>query len=75
VENGVLNHAKNRRAENADATLILTRFALDQMVLGEATVDQTVASGELKIEGRREKLDEFFSLLDRFDFWFNIVTP
>lgn len=75
VENGVLNYAKNKRAEDAHTTLVLTRSALDQMVLGEATPDQKMASGELQIEGSREKLDEFFSLLDSFEFWFNIVTP
>ena len=61
--------------ESADATIILTRSALDEIVLGEATLDQKTASGELKVEGNRKKLDEFFSMLDSFEFWFNIVTP
>jgi alkyl sulfatase BDS1-like metallo-beta-lactamase superfamily hydrolase len=75
LENGVLNHIKNRKAENADIGLILTRAVLDELVLGEATPDQKVASMELKVEGSMKKLDEFFSLLDSFEFWFNIVTP
>ncbi|MFC1863640.1 alkyl sulfatase C-terminal domain-containing protein, partial [Thermodesulfobacteriota bacterium] len=75
LENGVLKHIKKRRAENADIGLILTRAVLDEIVLGEATPDQKVASGELKVEGSLKKLDEFFSLLDSFEFWFNIVTP
>ena len=75
LENGVLNAYQNKQAGKADATLILTRSALDEIVLGKATLDQKAASGELKVEGEREKLDEFFSLLDSFEFWFNIVTP
>jgi alkyl sulfatase BDS1-like metallo-beta-lactamase superfamily hydrolase len=27
------------------------------------------------IDGNPEKLVEFLSLLDTFEFWFNIVTP
>ncbi len=34
-----------------------------------------LAAGEAVIEGSREKLVEFLSLLDTFEFWFNIVTP
>ena len=75
LKNGVLNYTKNGQAGNADTTLVLTRSALDEIVLGEATPDQKVISGELKVEGNREKLDEFLSLLDTFEFWFNIVTP
>ncbi|MBN2060945.1 MAG: MBL fold metallo-hydrolase [Deltaproteobacteria bacterium] len=75
LKNGVLNHYKNGRTENADTRLFLTRPVLDEMVLGEASPDQKIASGELKVEGSREKLDEFFSLMDSFEFWFNLVTP
>jgi len=75
VENGVLNYAKGKQAEQADATLTLTRAALDQIVLGEATMADKLAVGEASIAGNQEKLVEFLSLLDDFEFWFNIVTP
>ena len=29
----------------------------------------------MKVEGRREAFAEFVGLLDKFPFWFNIVTP
>ncbi|MCL4857855.1 MAG: hypothetical protein KJZ93_00550 [Caldilineaceae bacterium] len=29
----------------------------------------------VKIEGNQAKLVEFLSLMDNFEFWFNIVTP
>jgi len=75
VENGVLNYARDKQAEGADATLTTTRAALDEIVLGEATMADKLAAGEAVIEGSREKLVEFLSLLDTFEFWFNIVTP
>lgn len=75
VENGVLNYARGRQAADADATLITTRAALDRVVLGEASLPEALASGEARIEGNAAKLGEFLSLMDTFEFWFNIVTP
>lgn len=75
VENGVLNYVKGKQAEKPDATLITTRAALDQVVLGAARLVDKLATGEAQIEGSQEKLVEFLSLMDTFKFWFNIVTP
>jgi alkyl sulfatase BDS1-like metallo-beta-lactamase superfamily hydrolase len=74
VENGVLNHAR-RAAPDADATVTLTKATLDRIQLGETSVEQAIASGDLKVEGKREAFVEFVGLLDKFPFWFNIVTP
>jgi len=75
VENGVLNHTSGKLLKGADATLTLTRKALDQVVLGESTFEKMVRSGDVKVKGSKVKLKQFFSLLDDFEFWFNIVTP
>jgi len=75
VENGVLNYAKGKQASDADATLTLSRLALDEVILGEAKLADKLATGEARIDGSLEKLVEFLSLLDTFEFWFNIVTP
>ena len=75
LENGVLNDTQNTHAETADTTITLTRSALDQILISESSIDQKAVSGELGVEGSREKLDQFFALLDRFEFWFNVVTP
>jgi alkyl sulfatase BDS1-like metallo-beta-lactamase superfamily hydrolase len=48
---------------------------LDQIALGEARLVDKLAAGEAKVEGSQEKLIEFLSLMDNFEFWFNIVTP
>ncbi|MFN8472075.1 MAG: alkyl sulfatase dimerization domain-containing protein [Anaerolineae bacterium] len=75
VENGVLNYARGKQASDADATLITTREALDKVVLGEATAAEMLTASEARIEGDPAKLAEFLSLMDTFEFWFNIVTP
>jgi alkyl sulfatase BDS1-like metallo-beta-lactamase superfamily hydrolase len=74
IENGVLNYAKTA-APNADAKITLTKTTLDRIQLGELTPEQAVTSGEMKVEGRREAFTDFVGMLDRFPFWFNIVTP
>jgi alkyl sulfatase BDS1-like metallo-beta-lactamase superfamily hydrolase len=74
VENGVLNHAR-RHVTKPDAALTLTKATLDRIQLGELKPEQAIASGDMKLTGKREAFTEFVGLLDRFPFWFNIVTP
>jgi alkyl sulfatase BDS1-like metallo-beta-lactamase superfamily hydrolase len=73
VENGVLNHGKP--LAQADARVTLSKATLDAVQLKEVTLEQAIARGDIKVEGRREALGEFLGLLDSFPFWFNIVTP
>jgi len=75
VENGTLHYRTAREAPPADATITMTRQALNQIVGGGATFEQKIAAGEVKVEGRREALGEFLALIDAFAYWFNIVTP
>ncbi|HVK52397.1 MAG TPA: alkyl sulfatase dimerization domain-containing protein [Pseudoxanthomonas sp.] len=74
VENGVLNYAP-QASKQADASLVMTKAALDDIQLGKATLDQQVKSGQVKITGDRKAFTEFLGLLDNYNFWFNIVTP
>ncbi|MNF44056.1 Metallo-beta-lactamase superfamily protein [compost metagenome] len=72
---GVLNHTEGVQAKDADATVTLTRDTLNKIVLKETTLKDALASGDIKVEGAQDTLDELVSYLDNFDFWFNIVTP
>ena len=74
VENGVLNHAP-RPSATADATLTIAKQTLDRVQLKQVTMEQALASGDARLDGRREAFGEFMALLDDFPFWFNIVTP
>lgn len=74
VENGVLTY-EPKAAAKADVGLSMSKTTLEDIQLGKATLEQKVASGELKFDGRPQAFGEFMGLLDKFDFWFDIVTP
>jgi alkyl sulfatase BDS1-like metallo-beta-lactamase superfamily hydrolase len=75
LENGVLNHTANMKANDADATLTLSRDALNDIILQKTKLDDAISSGVVKVSGDRAKLNNVVSYLDNFEFWFNIVTP
>ena len=75
VENGAMNYTLGKHAKGADATVTLDRSVLDAINLGETSFDQAVADGKAKVDGSSATFGEFLALLDRFEFWFNIVTP
>jgi alkyl sulfatase BDS1-like metallo-beta-lactamase superfamily hydrolase len=56
--------------------LTLTRAALDEAIRGgKPKLEAEIASGDIKLEGNKEKVGELLSLMDKFDPMFNIVTP
>jgi alkyl sulfatase BDS1-like metallo-beta-lactamase superfamily hydrolase len=75
LENSVLNYTADKKIDNADASFTLTRPVLDEVLMGAATLQDKLASGEVKVEGDSGKLGELMVLLDDFEFWFNVVTP
>jgi alkyl sulfatase BDS1-like metallo-beta-lactamase superfamily hydrolase len=75
LTNGVLNHTAGARADDADATLTLSRNTLNDIILQQTTAADAVSSGDIQVEGDQSKLEELVSYLDTFEFWFNIVTP
>jgi alkyl sulfatase BDS1-like metallo-beta-lactamase superfamily hydrolase len=72
---GVLNHTADFQAKDADATITMSRETLNQIVLQQTTIDKAVADKSVKIDGSEKSLTEMLSYLDKFEFWFNIVTP
>jgi alkyl sulfatase BDS1-like metallo-beta-lactamase superfamily hydrolase len=72
---GVLNHTRGRQAEGADATITLSRETLNQIVLQQTSLKDAIGAGSVKVDGSQAKIDEMLSYLDRFEFWFDIVTP
>ncbi|RJT24141.1 MULTISPECIES: alkyl/aryl-sulfatase [Buttiauxella] len=75
LENGVLNHTAGAEAKDADATITLNRETLNKIILKEETLKQAEDKGEVKVTGNGAKLDEMLGYMDKFEFWFNIVTP
>jgi len=55
--------------------MTLAKSTLDNIELGQSTLDKAIEAGDIKVDGRKEAIDEFLGMLDTFPFWFNIVTP
>jgi alkyl sulfatase BDS1-like metallo-beta-lactamase superfamily hydrolase len=73
--NGSLNHLLDRTAEDADATITLTRTALDRVLLNETTLLAEAKDGEISVEPDIAPLAELLELMDEFKIWFNVVEP
>jgi alkyl sulfatase BDS1-like metallo-beta-lactamase superfamily hydrolase len=71
----VLNHTAGVQADDADATIKLSRDTLNDIVLQQTTLEKAIADGDVKIDGDADKLGQLVSMLDTFEFWFNIITP
>jgi alkyl sulfatase BDS1-like metallo-beta-lactamase superfamily hydrolase len=70
VENAVLHHVLGEGGPEVS----LTRPLLIALVIGETTLETALADGAAAGEGAAA-LAELLPLLDRFDFWFEIVAP
>jgi alkyl sulfatase BDS1-like metallo-beta-lactamase superfamily hydrolase len=75
VRHGVLRHKPGNHGEGTDATLLIEREALNQLLLEIADLGDLAESGRLRVEGDGAKLGELLGLLDKPDPGFAIVTP
>ncbi len=75
LENSALHHVPGRHADDAAATVTLTKATLGQVMSGATTFPDEVAAGSIGLEGDVNALIELFGCLDRFATWFPIVTP
>ena len=76
IENGALCTVTGRLDESADATIKLTRGALDALILdGPEAAGEEFAAGRIAIEGDGEKLGELLGLFDFPDPGFDVVSP
>ena len=73
VENAVLHHRP--AGADADCAVTLSRAALVALVTGATTLEAALADGTVMIRGDAAPFAALLSMLDRFDFWFNIVAP
>jgi alkyl sulfatase BDS1-like metallo-beta-lactamase superfamily hydrolase len=75
LENAVLHHKPAAADPLADATVTLTRPLWIRLVTRQASLKDLLFSADLRVEGSRRALLSLFSLLDRIDDDFAIVTP
>ncbi|MBX5159057.1 MULTISPECIES: alkyl/aryl-sulfatase [unclassified Rhizobium] len=74
VANAAIHYSKDKTLSDADVSIVTTREALNDVMLGTSTMEKQVVEGKAKLTGDPKKLAEFVGLLDNFEFWFNIVT-
>ena len=75
LRNGALTYRSGGLAPNAAVNVELSRALLDEITLGQTTLDKAVAAGDIKITGDKEKLASLMGSMDDFPLMFNIVTP
>lgn len=75
VDNSVLTYRKGEAGKTADATLTLTRPMLVKLVTKQVGIKEVLTSPDIKVSGSTLDLIKFFSLLDKPDLVFPIVTP
>ncbi|QFT55289.1 alkyl/aryl-sulfatase [Microbulbifer sp. THAF38] len=73
LENAVLNYGAP--VEKPQSTVTINRSDLNDIILGTSTIQKKKDSNALKIDGDRDQLRVLLSLMDKFDFWWNLVTP
>ncbi|WP_444922486.1 alkyl/aryl-sulfatase [Microbulbifer sp. CnH-101-G] len=73
LENAVLNYGAP--VEKPQSTVTINRIDLNDIILGTSTIQEKMDSNALKIDGDRDQLRVLLSLMDKFDFWWNLVTP
>lgn len=75
LENGVLNHRPDHGRAEPEATLVIERRALTELLSKTAELAELAEAGRLRVEGDGTKLGELLGLLDEPDPGFAIVTP
>jgi alkyl sulfatase BDS1-like metallo-beta-lactamase superfamily hydrolase len=75
LENSALTHTPGKLSDNADASVTLTRAALDAITLKQRTFLGSVLTGDVSVGGNPLKLRELFGMLDEFSTGFEIVEP
>lgn len=75
LENAVMHHKQRDPDPQANATLKLTYELFLKVFTGQVEMADAVSSGEMELDGNLDDLVQFFSLLDRPQVFFNIVTP
>lgn len=74
VKHGVLNYRLHEHAPKADAEISLPKDLFKLSLLSEEPLPKEVREKNIKISGNEMMWDEFNASLDRFKFWFPIVT-
>ncbi|PSU36091.1 alkyl/aryl-sulfatase [Photobacterium lutimaris] len=73
VSNSNMSNIQVQELPSTDVTLTITKEDLTQIVLGNTTLEALVKSGEAKVEGNGQLLQQLAGALDDFDGMFEIL--
>lgn len=75
LENSALSYTADAQSASADATLTLTRAALDDISLQKTTVPEAMKAGRIVVGGKAEKVGELLGMLESFPNMFPVLEP
>lgn len=75
LSNATLTNIEGVTVQDADLSLTISREDWTLVILKQVALRDLLASGKASFTGDIRILNQLFSLLDEFPFWFNIVTP
>ena len=75
IENSVLHHRPSSPTTEANSSLFLTHDLFIRMLTGKVKLKEMLLSDDLDVAGSTMDLLRFFSLFDKPEGTFNIVTP
>ena len=73
LSNETLTNIEGFQAKDADLTITINRSDLEMTMMGAVSFDDQITSGKAKLEGNRDVLEEFKSMLVHFDLGFEIM--
>jgi glyoxylase-like metal-dependent hydrolase (beta-lactamase superfamily II) len=75
ISNRAIHYTAGKQADDADATVVTTRDALLAVTARETTIDASLETGAMRVEGDAGALRTVFDHLDVFESGFPIVEP
>jgi len=75
LDHSALTHTEGRRADRADAGVVLSRATFLAVLARQKTIADAVRDGEIKLDGDPRRVGELFAMLDDADPAFPIVEP
>jgi alkyl sulfatase BDS1-like metallo-beta-lactamase superfamily hydrolase len=75
LENSALTYTAGVQSEKADASFMLARSTLDEVIAKQTSFPEAVGAGKIKVSGNSMRLAELMGLMDEFPRMFEIVEP
>ncbi|WP_024511517.1 alkyl sulfatase dimerization domain-containing protein [Bradyrhizobium sp. ARR65] len=75
LENCALTYSEGAQSPSADASFLLARSTLDEVIAKQTSFPEAIAVGKIEVGGNPMRLAELMGLMDEFPRMFEIVEP